>query len=883
MAQRRDKLGRFSAARSRKKSSRVAKPIAESFPTYRDFGVGPTHDTISFQRLLELNVWVQASVTRLAMATASVPFRVIKSGTDEDAESRQADEIRELVNRVNPDESSFDFREQCVIHLATDGEMVVEKARGLGGRGPTAEFYCLNPTFMKAVPDRTGRRRISHWLYEPRGFGGPSVRIAAEDIIHCRYYNPLNPFRGLSPLAAIRAEIAGDIAAARYNTSLIEKGMRPGGILSPTDGDLDDDSWRRLKAAVEEQVRGANNAGKLLALPSGFKFDRDNITPREMDFLGSRKFTRECAAAAHGVAPMMIQNFDSATYANSEQQLKAFWDYTGVPLLLKMFGAFNEHWVHVEYGPELSLAPDLVAIATLVDSEKTRVANSQMKLNGGLITINEARAEIGYKAVPDGDKFLIQGALVPMAPDAITNPLSDGLGIPDEMPAADAPAETEELVADPNELETVEEFVLNGAQIQAAITIVTAVAAGEIPRDSGMGSLQIMFNLTPEQAEQVMGSAGKEDVPTTPNPKPQQAQEQQGQQSGQEQDGNEDAPPAEEGAQPNANGDEGSALAERRALMFGRNGTNGHYKPKGPTQDERDAIKRLHAKGLADARRRVRSAAKGALAGLLRRVQARLRKAGPTAQATDLIPNVQAEATALLNDIAPALLAVMRESGEATLRRLGFAREQRSWRARAPHLKQGTAAISFALDNPAIRNYFNNHLFKHLYRVSQHALDQLGKVIEQHRASQAAGEGVSELAARLVDMPIFGGKRAEVIAHTETLAAIGTASYEAFQAAETPRKSWLSTGRRTRYSHAAAEVETSANPIPTDQPFVLSEPGRGVAECRFPGDPLAPGWAAINCACTLVPEAAADDERATAFARHYARKCVEELRATVTA
>ncbi len=68
-------------------------------------------------------------------------------------------------------------------------------------------------------------------------------------------------------------------------------------------------------------------------------------------------------------------------------------------------------------------------------------------------------------------------------------------------------------------VEVTEDAVLNGAQVKAATDIVIAVAGGEIPRDSGIGQLIVLFNLTPEQAEQIMGSAGT-DTPTTPNPNP---------------------------------------------------------------------------------------------------------------------------------------------------------------------------------------------------------------------------------------------------------------------------------------------------------------------------------------------------------------------------
>jgi hypothetical protein len=58
---------------------------------------------------------------------------------------------------------------------------------------------------------------------------------------------------------------------------------------------------------------------------------------------------------------------------------------------------------------------------------------------------------------------------------------------------------------------------LNGAQIQAATAIVAAVAAGEIPRDSGIAQLEVLFGLERKLAERLIGTAGTT-KPTTPNP-----------------------------------------------------------------------------------------------------------------------------------------------------------------------------------------------------------------------------------------------------------------------------------------------------------------------------------------------------------------------------
>jgi hypothetical protein len=60
--------------------------------------------------------------------------------------------------------------------------------------------------------------------------------------------------------------------------------------------------------------------------------------------------------------------------------------------------------------------------------------------------------------------------------------------------------------------------VLNGAQIQAALSIVQQVIAGQIPRDTAIGLLKVGFNMSDQQAADVLGSAGTTFVPAPVEP-----------------------------------------------------------------------------------------------------------------------------------------------------------------------------------------------------------------------------------------------------------------------------------------------------------------------------------------------------------------------------
>jgi phage-related protein (TIGR01555 family) len=63
---------------------------------------------------------------------------------------------------------------------------------------------------------------------------------------------------------------------------------------------------------------------------------------------------------------------------------------------------------------------------------------------------------------------------------------------------------------------TKQEISLNGAQVTSMVEIVTQVAAGMLPRDSGISMLMAAFTLSSAQAEKIMGTVGHGFVPAAP-------------------------------------------------------------------------------------------------------------------------------------------------------------------------------------------------------------------------------------------------------------------------------------------------------------------------------------------------------------------------------
>lgn len=136
------------------------------------------------------------------------------------------------------------------------------------------------------------------------------------------------------------------------------------------------------------------------------------------------------------------------------------------------------------------------------------------------------KAEREERAKQDGERAnaLARAALVAGADrEDKAETEDDGAGEPPHPPAAGKKAGPAPKAPEPADASDDSEEAggidvrLNGAQIKAAVEIVVAVASGAMPRESGLNQLEILFGLSREQAERLMGPAGTK-TPTTPNP-----------------------------------------------------------------------------------------------------------------------------------------------------------------------------------------------------------------------------------------------------------------------------------------------------------------------------------------------------------------------------
>jgi HK97 family phage portal protein len=102
---------------------------------------------------------------------------------------------------------------------------------------------------------------------------------------------------------AIQAEM--DTTANRWNWNIFKNGGSVADILS-TDQVMSDEQKERVANKRKSKFQGVNNAHRIAVLDSGLTYQKVAINQKELDFVESRRFTRDEILAIFKVPKAII-------------------------------------------------------------------------------------------------------------------------------------------------------------------------------------------------------------------------------------------------------------------------------------------------------------------------------------------------------------------------------------------------------------------------------------------------------------------------------------------------------------------------------------------------------------------------------------------------
>lgn len=250
------------------------------------------------------------------------------------------------------------------------------------------------------------------WPEAFRVFGagplGAYQDFAPADVIYLSGQNPTDARVGCSPIEAIRAVLAEDVAAAEARAQFWRNAGRQSGIIErpETAPKWTDGARERFLADFREANSGHGpNAGGTVVLEEGMTYTATGFSAKDSEYLGARRLSREEVAAQWFIPPVFVGILENANFANVREQHRGLYSDTLGPWL---------DWItedlEAQLVPEFSDVDDVYLdfnIAAKLEGSFEEQAGALSTLVGAPIMVrNEGRAKMNLPPIPGGDELV---------------------------------------------------------------------------------------------------------------------------------------------------------------------------------------------------------------------------------------------------------------------------------------------------------------------------------------------------------------------------------------------------------------------------------------------------------------------------------------------
>ena len=288
-----------------------------------------------------------AIVDRTSNATALVDwklYRKAKSGRKEDRTEVTSHAALDLWNSPNKFMPRQEFVEAQQQHFDLTGEAWWVIARAPGFKLPL-EMWPVRPDRITPVPDR--EKFLKGYVYTSPD--GEQIPLELDEVIQLRRPNPLDPYRGLSPVLSILPDLDTSRYSAEWARAFFINSAQPGGVIE-VPVHLDDREWDEMRERWAEQHKGVHNAHKVAIIEHGAKWSDRTISQRDMQFVELRGATRDAVREAYGISKTAIGDFEDINRASALAAKSWFAEQQTVPRLERIKGALNNELLPM-YGP----------------------------------------------------------------------------------------------------------------------------------------------------------------------------------------------------------------------------------------------------------------------------------------------------------------------------------------------------------------------------------------------------------------------------------------------------------------------------------------------------------------------------------------------------
>lgn len=220
----------------------------------------------------------------------------------------------------------------------------------------------------------------------------------------------------------------------------------------------------------------------------------------------------EQIAGATGIPLVRLLGQSPKGFSTGESDLRTYYDTVMTqleddkrPVDTTLFNVLARH--RFGHGLPEDFSFEYQSLYMPTELEKSQIATADSQNVAGLFGAGITSRAMSLSALKDASRVsgrfggVTDADIAAAEKEDAAPPLPEGFTPgPDQPRTEESPAEEEH---------TPQEISLNGAQVTSMVQIVSQVAAGQLPRESGVQMLLAAFPVSQEQAEKIMGEVGK--------------------------------------------------------------------------------------------------------------------------------------------------------------------------------------------------------------------------------------------------------------------------------------------------------------------------------------------------------------------------------------
>lgn len=231
-----------------------------------------------------------------------------------------------------------------------------------------------------------------------------------DSVLHFKTWLTWDGIMGKSVQDILKTTVGSAGYSQSYLNELYKSGMTASSTLQYT-GELDDKLRAKLQKKYNDLLTGVKNAGKVVAIPVGFTLQPLTYKLTDAQYYEMRKYTALQIAAAFGVKPNQINDYEKSSYANSETQQLAFLVDTMLFRLTMYEQEINYKCLtHKERSKGfLFKFNEKVLLRANAESQMQVITSA---IQNGVYTPNEGRHYLDLPSKEGGDVLIVNGNYV---------------------------------------------------------------------------------------------------------------------------------------------------------------------------------------------------------------------------------------------------------------------------------------------------------------------------------------------------------------------------------------------------------------------------------------------------------------------------------------